>query len=71
MNFKTDDDKKDYIKSCVQRCLGHSDLYKYVGCYEDKEERDLPIRLGGGHNINPNDCFEEARKTKGIAYVGL
>jgi len=56
---------------CVSRCLGHSNLATYQGCYEDKNVRDLPKRLGGGKKVNPEDCFREARKVKDINFVGL
>ena len=35
MSFRADTDKQDYVKYCHERCLGHSDLALYQGCYED------------------------------------
>lgn len=71
MSFRSGDDKSAYIKHCNSECLGHSDLALYQGCYEDQADRDLPIRIGTEERMNPEDCFREGHKVKGVKYVGL
>lgn len=62
MFFRTEDDKTEFKKNCVTRCKGHSDLALYQGCYVDKDQRDLPIRIGGENHMVPEDCFRQAKK---------
>ena len=46
-----------------------SSVPKFVGCYLDKSDRDMPIIDNAGRS-NPEKCFEIASQ-KGFKYVGL
>jgi len=52
-------------------CEGKSDLGEYKGCYIDKEERDLDIRISAEPHMTAMECFEAGLKTKGVKFVGL
>ena len=73
LELRSTDDMKKMEEECKLKCIGQSNLGKYLGCFKDNDTRDLPIFIG--RNLKVRDCFDKAKtiqkNDKKVLYVGL
>ena len=69
ITFKDEDTANSYLVRCQNKCgNGVNTLTKYIGCYNDRESRDLNVFINSGMRIK--ECFDEAKR-RDFMFVGL
>lgn len=68
MSFRSSQDKQNFLNECKSNCAGDTSYLKYLGCFVDEDDRDLPRYIGW--NMKIEDCFASGKKA-GYKYVGL